>query len=47
MDVQGWPAGTVIRGNVVMWQGQIEGEPTGRRLRFSDMICDMRKVERA
>jgi dihydroorotase len=35
MDVQGWPAGTVIRGNVVMWQGRIEGEPCGRSVRFS------------
>jgi dihydroorotase len=47
MNVQGWPAGTVIRGNVVMWQGRIEGEPCGRPLRFSDMSCDMRKMERA
>jgi dihydroorotase len=35
MEVQGWPAGTVIRGNVVMWQGRIEGEPCGRPVRFS------------
>jgi dihydroorotase len=47
MDVQGWPAGTVIRGNVVMWQGRIEGEPSGRPLRFSDVSCDMHKVEQA
>jgi dihydroorotase len=47
MDVQGWPAGTIIRGNVVMWQGRIEGEPSGRPLRFSDVSCDMRKVEQA
>jgi dihydroorotase len=47
VDVQGWPAGTVIRGNVVMWQGRIEGEPCGRLVRFSNMSCDMRRMERA
>jgi dihydroorotase len=47
MDVQGWPVGTVICGNVVMWQGRIEGEPCGRPVRFGDMSCDMRKMEQA
>jgi dihydroorotase len=47
MDVRGWPAGTVIRGNVVMWQGRIEGEPCGRPVRFCDVSSDMRKMEQA
>jgi dihydroorotase len=47
MEVQGWPVGTIIRGDVVMWQGQIDAEPSGRPLRFSDMSYDMRKMERA
>ncbi|MGH6873850.1 MAG: amidohydrolase family protein, partial [Aestuariivirgaceae bacterium] len=43
MEVQGWPVGTVIRGDVVMWQGQIGAQPSGRPLRFSDMSYDMCK----
>jgi dihydroorotase len=47
MEVQGWPVGTIIRGDVVMWQGQIDAEPSGQALRFSDLSYDMRKMERA
>jgi dihydroorotase len=34
MRVQGWPMATVVRGQVVMRDGQITGAPNGRPMRF-------------
>jgi dihydroorotase len=47
VEVQGWPVGTIIRGNIVMWQGEIGQGPLGRPLRFSDMSGDMARMERS
>jgi dihydroorotase len=35
MRVKGWPVGTLLRGNVVMWDGQLLGSAAGRTLRFA------------
>jgi dihydroorotase len=34
MAVQGWPMGTIVRGQVVMVDGQITGRPEGRAISF-------------
>jgi dihydroorotase len=36
-EVQGWPIGTVVRGNVAMWDGEPVGRPLGRPMKFSDV----------
>lgn len=33
--VRGWPVGTVVRGNVAMWEGEV-GTPAGEPVRFAD-----------
>jgi dihydroorotase len=33
--VKGWPVGTLLRGNVVMWDGQLQAGAIGRTLRFA------------
>lgn len=33
--VKGWPAGTIIRGKIVMRDGELIGEPSGQPVRFS------------
>ena len=33
--VKGWPVGTLLRGNVVMWDGQLLAGAIGRTLRFA------------
>jgi len=38
MAVQGWPAGTIIRGRRVMWAGEIMGEAAGKPLRFQETL---------
>jgi dihydroorotase len=35
LEVQGWPVGAVLRGNMAMWQGEIIGAAHGRPLLFS------------
>ncbi|MDP9138300.1 MAG: dihydroorotase [Pseudomonadota bacterium] len=35
-EVEGWPIGTIVRGKVVMWEGEIAGAAAGRPMRFSD-----------
>jgi dihydroorotase len=37
MKVRGWPVGTVLRGNVVMWEGQLLAGANGRPLRFESI----------
>ncbi len=34
-EVQGWPAATIIRGQTVMWQGEIAPQAAGRPIRFA------------
>jgi dihydroorotase len=34
MDITGWPAATIIRGNVVMREDEVIGEPTGKLVKF-------------
>jgi dihydroorotase len=38
MSVTGWPMATVVRGHVVMRDGQLIGEPTGREVRFAETL---------
>jgi len=37
LAVVGWPTGTIVRGNVVMWEGEILSGPEGKPLKFSDL----------
>lgn len=34
MTVTGWPVGTIVRGEVVMWDGEIQGTASGQPVRF-------------
>ena len=34
--VTGWPVGTVVRGQKVMWEGEIVGPGKGRAVEFSE-----------
>ncbi|MEO6015243.1 MAG: dihydroorotase [Devosia sp.] len=36
--VTGWPVGTIIRGNTVMWQGELVTSATGRPIRFLETL---------
>jgi dihydroorotase len=36
LEVTGWPVGTVVRGRLVMWQGELAGPSTGRAVRFAE-----------
>ncbi len=36
--VTGWPIGTVVRGNVVMWDGALETPSTGEVIRFEETL---------
>ena len=38
MDIIGWPMGTIIRGNVVMRDGEIAAEPIGKPVKFQDTL---------
>ncbi len=38
LTVRGWPVGTLVRGNVVVWGGAIVAKPVGEPVRFSG--CD-------
>ena len=37
--VTGWPIGTIVRGQVAMWQGQIAAEAQGRPIRFQETLA--------
>jgi dihydroorotase len=34
MEITGWPVATIIRGNVVMRDDEVLGEPTGKLVNF-------------
>jgi dihydroorotase len=38
VSVSGWPVGTVIRGNMVMWQGELVTPASGRPVRFLETL---------
>ncbi len=38
MTTTGWPAGTLVRGRRVMWEGRIIGEAQGRPVRFTETL---------
>jgi dihydroorotase len=37
LKVKGWPVGTILRGNVAMWEGEL-GEPSGAPVRFGEAL---------
>jgi dihydroorotase len=37
MTVQGWPMGTLVRGHLAMWEGEL-GEPRGEPVRFGEAL---------
>jgi len=39
VEVTGWPIATIVRGHVVMRDGQLLGEPVGRPLRFVETLA--------
>ncbi|MFT4792160.1 MAG: dihydroorotase [Paracoccaceae bacterium] len=39
MDVTGWPKGTIIRGNRVMWEDELTGPSRGAPVRFAEGWC--------
>jgi len=40
VEVHGWAVGTILRGNIVMWEGQILSRALGLPMRFSDVPSD-------
>ena len=39
MSVTGWPVGTVVRGNKVMWEGSLTAPAKGERVRFLETLA--------
>lgn len=38
MDITGWPVGTVVRGNPVMWEGELVTPSIGQPIRFQETL---------
>lgn len=38
VSVTGWPVGTIVRGNTVMWQGEVIAPSTGEAARFLEAL---------
>lgn len=38
VEVTGWPVGTMVRGNMVMWQGELTGASRGQPIRFGEAL---------
>jgi dihydroorotase len=38
VSVQGWPVGTLVRGHVVMWEGELAGPSLGEAARFEETL---------
>ncbi|RFB04116.1 dihydroorotase [Parvularcula marina] len=38
MEVTGWPKGTIIRGQRVMWEDEVIGEPIGAPIKFQETL---------
>src|SRR5690606_1308521 len=39
VSVKGWPVGTIIRGNTVMWEGELVTAAQGRPIRFMETLA--------
>ncbi len=39
VSVTGWPVGTIVRGNVVMWEGELTGPSQGQAVRFEEALA--------
>jgi dihydroorotase len=39
VTVTGWPVGTIIRGNRVMWDGELVANSQGEMVRFSETLA--------
>ena len=39
VTVTGWPVGTIIRGNRVMWEGELVAKSQGEVVRFSETLA--------
>ena len=37
-EVTGWPVATIIRGDIVMREGELAGQASGRPLRFGESL---------
>ena len=37
--VTGWPVGTLVRGNVVMWEGELAAPSLGEAVRFEEALA--------
>jgi dihydroorotase len=42
--VTGWPVGTIVRGTVVMREGEITGSPAGRPVRFLETLMLVERI---
>ena len=38
VEVTGWPVGTIVRGNIVMWQGELVAAHQGQPMRFLETL---------
>jgi dihydroorotase len=38
VEVTGWPVGTIVRGNVVMWEGELTAPSQGQAVRFEEAL---------
>jgi dihydroorotase len=38
VTVTGWPVGTVVRGNVAMWEGELVTPSRGEAIRFEETL---------
>ena len=39
VSVTGWPVGTILRGNTVMWQGELVSAAIGRPIDFLETLA--------
>jgi dihydroorotase len=39
MRVTGWPVGTIVRGQKVMWNGELVGASQGEAVRFLETLA--------
>ncbi|HKH32956.1 MAG TPA: amidohydrolase family protein, partial [Beijerinckiaceae bacterium] len=39
VTVTGWPIGTLVRGNVVMWEGELAAPASGEAVRFEEALA--------
>ena len=39
VTVTGFPVGTIVRGEAVMWEGDVQGSPRGAPLKFLETLA--------